>query len=139
MPHRSDCSIYNRPAMPIGPCDCGAFSNETCGAEHHTTDCYLGKPGPDCRLLSEDSNGKRPCETCGALRYVYEVNGERREEPCHKTSDVYLCVGECEHYIQEHNAHQRLRFATLSLIAKWRSGNMFGNSDLEAKMSKNGG
>ena len=28
-------------------------------------------------------------------------------------------------------AHQKLRFAALGLIAKWRSGNMFGNSDLE--------
>ncbi len=22
--HKSDCAIYNEPAMPAGPCDCGA-------------------------------------------------------------------------------------------------------------------
>ena len=26
--HRSDCAVHNEPALPAGPCDCGAVSRE---------------------------------------------------------------------------------------------------------------
>ncbi len=27
--HASDCAIYNAPALPVGPCDCGAYQQRT--------------------------------------------------------------------------------------------------------------
>lgn len=27
--HASDCAIYNGPALPVGPCDCGGVATET--------------------------------------------------------------------------------------------------------------
>lgn len=26
-PHASDCALHNEPALPIGPCDCGAMGD----------------------------------------------------------------------------------------------------------------
>jgi len=28
LPHASDCALHNEPALPIGPCDCGAMGGD---------------------------------------------------------------------------------------------------------------
>jgi len=38
-PHASDCAVHNEPALPAGPCDCGAASRVgTEGAPGETGD-----------------------------------------------------------------------------------------------------
>jgi hypothetical protein len=48
MTHASDCAVHNSPAMPNGPCDCGAdFAERVLGPlpEEPSQDVYAGFTG----------------------------------------------------------------------------------------------
>lgn len=52
-PHKSDCALHNEPALPIGPCDCGAMTESAM---------------PDsCRCAMPDCGGKwERCKHCAS-------------------------------------------------------------------------
>lgn len=52
--HASDCAIYNAPALPIGPCDCGADESRT-DAERQA-------------IIAAVDDGLRECDCCGEMK-----------------------------------------------------------------------
>lgn len=83
--HASDCSVHNMPAMPNGPCDCGAEKPEDQFCDGH---CTWRDHHPDC-VRAEKSEGKAEQKACvGCLHGLAAHEGKHRHP-----SGIY--AGDC--------------------------------------------
>lgn len=54
MRHTSDCAVHNEPAMPAGPCDCGAAEQTVAAVHQAVADCVhiMGRLPPPLHSMA---------------------------------------------------------------------------------------